>query len=76
MTDGRPGCPVGYTRARNPAVRQAAGKASARAAAQLPYTSVTVLAAGQAPSCRRASDFGPRLLAWVHDQSYDEGGLP
>jgi NAD(P)-dependent dehydrogenase (short-subunit alcohol dehydrogenase family) len=36
---------------------------------QLPYTSVTVLAAGHSPSCSRRSASGPRLLACEIDQS-------
>jgi hypothetical protein len=50
--------------------------ASARAAAQLPYTSLTVLAGGHSVSWRRPSASGPRLLACEIDQSYEVGGLP
>lgn len=73
MTDSRPRWGTG---ARNRLTSQACGNASARAAAQLPYTSLTVLADGHTACCSRARAFGPRLLAWVHDQSYEEGSLP
>jgi hypothetical protein len=45
------------------ATAQLSGSASARAAAQLPYSSLTVLADGHSPPSSRSSASGPRLLA-------------
>jgi len=44
-------------------------KASARAAAQLPYRSMTVDGAGHCPACSRFSASPPRRRACVRDQS-------
>jgi hypothetical protein len=57
-------------------IAHASGNASARAAVQPPYTSLTVLAGGHSAPCSRASASGPRLLACERDQSYEDGGLP
>ena len=48
---------------------QAPAKASARAAAQPPYRSVTVDGAGHSPPCSRLSASPPRRRACVRDQS-------
>jgi hypothetical protein len=55
---------------------QVSGRASAIAAAQVPYMSITVEDGGQSPSRNRLSAWPPRLRACVRDQSVDEGGLP
>jgi hypothetical protein len=55
---------------------QAPPKASATAAAQLPYRSVTVDGAGHSPVCSRLSASPPRRRAWVRDQSYVDGAAP
>ena len=52
------------------------GNASARAAAHVPYSSVTVAGAGQSPSFSRSTASRPRPLACVRDQSYEDGGRP
>ncbi len=50
--------------------------ASARAAAQLPYTPITVDGAGQSRVCTRSKAAPPRRRAWVPDQSVDDGKRP
>jgi hypothetical protein len=59
-----------------PQTVQAPPKASARAAAQLPYRSMTVDGAGHSPACSRLSASPPRRRACVLDQSYEDGGAP
>ena len=62
--------------AKAPLRAQPSGKASARAAAQVPYRSMTVEGGGQSPSRSRLSASPPRRRACVRDQSVDDGGLP
>ena len=55
---------------------QSSGKASDRAAAQVPCRSMTVEGAGQSRSRQRFNASPPRRRAWVRDQSVEDGGLP
>src|SRR5437588_5347057 len=66
---------VGVSAALRPGV-QAPSKASARAAAQLPYRSMTVDDAGHSPACSRFSASPPRRRACVRDQSHEDGAVP
>ena len=55
---------------------QAPPKASARAAAQAPYRSMTVDGAGHSPAWSRLSASPPRRRACVRDQSQEDGAAP
>ena len=55
---------------------QPSGNASDRAAAQVPYMSMTVEGAGQSRARQRFNASPPRRRACVRDQSFDDGSLP
>jgi hypothetical protein len=68
--------PVRISTALTPRGVQASPKASATAAAQAPYRSMTGEGAGHSAACSRLSASPPRRRAWVRDQSYDDGATP
>ena len=62
--------------ARSRDVAYSLAKESASAAAQVPYSPLTVAADGHSPRSSRRNACAPRRRAWVRDQSYDDGARP